>query len=152
MYQAITAAVIAGFILGGCATPALAPSDFAWSYSADPDEGPKLAYGRPQSDDVVLMMTCQSPSQVTLSAGGLSSTKLMLTSGAQSTSIKGAVEQGFAGSDGYIEAQMPTRAPALAGFRQSGDLSLTSGGRTLRLAALDADRPAVRRFFRACEA
>lgn len=152
MYRAVIAAAVAGFALSGCATkPVEAPANFAWSYSANPGEGAKLAFGRPQSDDVVLMMVCDG-AHVRLSAAGLSSRDLMLTSNGTATSFNGSVSEGFAGSDGLIEASIPLRSPALQGFRQTGDLNMTSGGRVLKLSAIDADRPAVKRFFGECAA
>jgi hypothetical protein len=152
MYRAVIAATIAGFALSGCASaPIAAPSDFAWSFAHNPGEGAKLAYGRPQSDEVLVMMTCAPGSQVLLSAQAISGSRLMLTSGEAKTSLDGAVTEGFDGQ-GFLEATTSSKGPALSGFRQSGDLTLTSGGRTFEMAALDADRPAVRRFFNACEA
>ncbi len=152
MYRAVIAATLAGFALSGCAsTPINAPNDFAWSYADNPGEGAKLAYGRPQSDEVLVMMTCAPGSQVLLSAAAVAGSKLMLTSGEAKTSLNGTVTDGFDGM-GFIEATTPARGPALSGFRQSGALTMTSGGRAIQLAALDADRPAVRRFFKACEA
>ena len=154
MHRAFIAAAIAGLALSGCVTkPTVAPSDFAWSYSTNPGEGAKLAYGRPQSDDVLLMLVCApGGAQVALSASGLNGADLMLASGEARTSLRGSVGQGFEGEDGLIEATLPARAPALAAFRQTGALNLTSGGRSVSLTAADADRPAVRKFFNDCAA
>ena len=154
MYRAFIAAAVAGLAMSGCAIkPVVAPADFAWSYSTNPGEGAKLAYGRPQSDDVLMMMVCApGGAEVSLSASGLNGARMMLASGQARTSVRGSVSDGFEGEDGLIEASLPARAPALAGFAQSGDLNLTSGGRTISLAAVDADRPAVKRFFAACAA
>ena len=98
MCRAVIAAALAGFALSGCAStkPVEAPSNFAWSYSVNPGEGAKLAFGRPQSDEVVLMMVCAEPgASVMLSAAGLNTAQLMLTSGQSSTSVKGEVGEGF---------------------------------------------------------
>ena len=152
MYRAVIAATLAGFVLSGCATaPISAPTDFAWSYAENPGEGAKLAYGRPQSDEVLLMMTCAPGHDVLLSAAAVGGAKMMLTSGDAKTSLDGVVTDGFDGV-GFVEATTSSRGPALRGFRQSGALTMTSGGRTFEMAALGADRPAVRRFFNACEA
>lgn len=152
MYRAIIAAAVAAVAVTGCVTRTIdAPSSYAWSYSADPDEGAKLAFGRPQSDEVVLMMVCApEDSLVTLSAVGLRNANMTLQSGDQRTLVNGVVGEGFAGAPGLIEASAPVRDPALAAFRQSGELKLTSGGQTINMTAGDADQPAVRRFFRAC--
>jgi hypothetical protein len=152
MSRAIIIAAIAGLALSGCVTRTMdAPASYSWTYSANPDEGAKLAFGRPQSDEVVLMMVCDD-SRIMLSAAGLNSPRLILDSGETRTSIDGVIGEGFAGAPGLIEASASMRTPALEAFSQSGDLDLTSGGRTIRMTASDADRPAVKRFFRACQA
>lgn len=152
MYRAVIAATLAGFALSGCATtPVAGPQDFAWSYADNPGEGAKLAYGRPQSDEVLVMMTCAPGAQVALSAASLGGSRIMLTSGDAKTSLDGVVADSFDGQ-GYVEASASSRAPALRGFRQSGALTLTSGARTFQMAALDSDKPAVRKFFNACDA
>lgn len=152
MYRAIIAATLAGFALSGCAaTPTAELSDFAWSYADNPGEGAKLAYGRPQSDEVLLMMTCAPGAQVMLSAAALGGSKMMLASGDTKTSLDGVVAEGFDGQ-GFIEVSTSSHGPALREFRQTGALTLTSGARTFQMAALDSDKPAVRRFFNACEA
>ena len=152
MHRAVIAATIAGFVMSGCASaPAVAPGDFAWSYADSPGEGAKLAYGRPQSDEVLVMMTCAPNSQVMLSAAAMGGSRLILISGGAKTTLNGAVADGFDGQ-GYLEVSTPAKGAALAAFRKSGDLTLNSGGRSVDVKALDADRPAVSRFFQACEA
>ena len=152
MYRAIIAATLAGFALSGCATqPSVAPQDFAWSYADNPSEGAKLAYGRPQSDEVLLMMTCAPGEGITLSAAAIGGAKLMLASGDAKTSLNGEVTEGFDGV-GFVEATTSSRGPALTEFRRSGDLTMTSGARRFQMSAFDGDRPAVRRFFNACDA
>jgi hypothetical protein len=151
MYRAVIAATLAGLTLSGCASsPVSAPTDFAWSYADNPGEGAKLAYGRPQSDEVLLMMTCAPGAQVILSAAAMGGSRVMLASGNQKTSLDGVVTEGFDGQ-GFVEAETSSRGPAMRGFRRSGDLTLTSGARSFELAAKDSERPAVRRFFDACE-
>lgn len=152
MHRAVIVATIAGFVMSGCASaPAVAPGDFAWNYADSPGEGAKLAYGRPQSDEVLVMMTCAPGSQVLLSAAAIGGSRLTLVSGGARTALDGAVAEGFDGQ-GYLEASTPARGAALAAFRKSGDLTLTSGGRSIDVKARDADHPAIRRFFQACEA
>ncbi len=152
MYRAVIAATLAGFALSGCAnTPVSAPNGFGWSFAENPSEGAKLAYGRPQSDEVLLMMTCAPGAQVLLSAAALNGSRVMLASGDAKTSLDGEIVESFDGQ-GYIEAATSSRGPALREFRRSGDLILTSGARSFQMAALDSDKPAVRRFFNACEA
>ena len=152
MYRAIIAATLAGIALSGCASsPVSAPNDFAWSYADNPGEGAKLAYSRPQSDEVLLMMTCAPGNGVVLSAAAMGGAKLMLASGEARTSLDGVVTDGFDGV-GFVEATTSSRAPALTEFRRSGDLTLTTGARRFQMAPLGGDKPAVRRFFNACDA
>lgn len=152
MYRAIIAATLAGIALSGCATqPTADMQDFAWSYANNPGEGAKLAYGRPQSDEVLLMMTCAPGDSVVLSAAAVGGAKLMLASGEAKTSLDGIVTDGFDGV-GFVEATTSSRGPALKAFRRSGELILTTGARRFEMDALDGDKPAVRRFFNACAA
>ncbi|MGH1558182.1 hypothetical protein ACRAWD_11000 [Caulobacter segnis] len=51
---------------------------------------------------------------------------------------------------GLLEARGRASAPALAGFRKSGDLALLTKGERHSLVAGSADRDLVRTFFKAC--
>ena len=63
---------LGGLMLGACASDQPPAPGYAWSYMDNADEGPKLAYGRPNSDDVVMMLACAPrASTVTLTATGL---------------------------------------------------------------------------------
>ncbi len=152
MYRAVIAAAIAGFVLSGCASaPIQTSSEFVWSYGDAEGEGPKLAYGRPQSDEVLLMMTCSSASQVNLSAAAMNSPNLTLTSGETATTLHGQVAEGFEGDAALIEVATTAKAPALKAFRQSGALRMSGAGRNFDLTAGVADQAAIKRFFTACE-
>jgi hypothetical protein len=148
-----------GLAIGLCAcasqSPLFAPANMAWAFQQDPDEGAKLAYGAPSSDNVVLMMTCRPGSaRVTLSA--LTTEKapngVTLTSGDAKGLFRGAPASGFEGEVSLVEAMAPASAPALRGFHKTGDLALIDGRRKVKIAAGDKDKPAVDRFFRTCMA
>ena len=150
MLAIIAAMACAG--LGSCVSSPAAPG-FAWSYQNNAGEGPKLAYGAPASDNVVLMMTCEPGAQrVDVSLmGGSPQGGLTLTSGAARQTLNGAL---IASPDTgqMIQGSAHAASPALAGFARTGDLSMIDRGRTVNLDATPMDRASVTRFFAACRA
>jgi hypothetical protein len=145
-------AAVACAALGSCVASPAAPG-FAWSYQNNVGEGPKLAYGAPSSDNVVLMMTCEPAARrVDVSLmGGSPHGGLVLTSG----DARQTVPAGFVAAPGagqMIEGSTHIASPALARFARTGDLSLVDRGRTVSLAATPMDRASVNRFFAACSA
>jgi methylglyoxal synthase len=145
---------LGGLTLGGCAYDRSASSaqasGYAWNYVDSPDEGPKLAYGRPDSDDVVMMMACAPrASAVTLTATGLAGTEIALASGRKITRLKA---QPIASdmSDGVLEARTSVDASALSAFRRTGDLDLLVADERHSLNAAPADHRQVKAFFKAC--
>jgi hypothetical protein len=136
--------------LAGCAHEKVALDGYRWAYLADGAEAPRLAYGRPNTDDVVLMISC-SPGhdQVDVSAVGLSGGEIVLASG-RTESRFAAAKVDDALSQGLLEARGKASAPALDGFRKSGDLALLTKGERHSLAADSADRGHVKAFFKAC--
>ena len=81
---AILALTVPAALLGSCmhGRQSLAEG-MAWSLHQTPEEGMKLAYGAPASDNVVLMMTCQpGAGQVLLSSvSGQPQSAIVLKSG-----------------------------------------------------------------------
>jgi hypothetical protein len=148
------------FAVGLCAcatqmTPIAGPANMAWAFHQSPEEGAKLAYGAPASDNVVLMMTCQpGSSRVALSAMTTEKAPngVTLMSGSAKGVFRGAPAPGFDGALSLVEANAPVAAPALKGFRQTGDLALVDGRRKVQIPAGAKDRAAVDRFFAACGA
>ena len=135
-------------------TPLAGPANMAWAFNQNPDEGAKLAYGAPASDNVVLMMTCQpGSSRVALSAVTTEKSPrgVTLVSGASKGVFRGAAAPGFDGGV-LVEANAPVAAPALEAFRKTGDLSLIDGARKVQIPAGAKDKAAVARFFDACRA
>lgn len=156
MASRIAPVVVIGLLaagLAGCAHEKVAQGGYHWAYLESAAEAPRLAYGRPDSDDVVLMLSC-SPGQdrVDVSAVGLSGGEIVLASGrAESRFAAARVDDAMDGGS-LLEARGKASAPALDGFRKSGDLALLTKGERHSLAADSAGRGHVRAFFKACGA
>lgn len=99
------------------------------------------------------MLSC-SPGQdrVDVSAVGLSGGEIVLASGRAESRFAAAQVDDAMAEGGLLEARGKTSAPALDGFRKSGDLALLTKGERHSLAAGSADRGNVKAFFRACGA
>ncbi|USQ97707.1 hypothetical protein [Caulobacter sp. RL271] len=156
MASRIAPVVVLGLLaagLTGCAHEKVAQDGYHWAYLESAAEAPRLAYGRPNSDDVVLMLSC-SPGQdrVDVSAVGLSGGEIVLASGRAESRFAAAQVDDAMAEGGLLEARGKTSAPALDGFRKSGDLALLTKGERHSLAAGSADRGNVKAFFRACGA
>jgi hypothetical protein len=137
--------------LAGCAHEKVASGGYRWAYLAEGGEAPRLAYGRPNSDDVILMMSCQPGHDlVNVSAVGLSGGELVLASGRAESRFAGAKVDDALNEGGLLEARGKTSAPALDAFRKSGDLALLTQGERHNLTADSADQGYVRAFFKAC--
>lgn len=138
--------------LAGCAHEKVATNGYRWAYLADPGEEPRLAYGRPDSDDVVLMMRCRpGQDRVDVSAMGLSGGQIVLASGRAESRFPAAKVADAMGGD-LLEGRGKASAEALERFRRSGDLALLTKGERHSLAANSADQGQVRAFFKACGA
>lgn len=137
--------------LAGCAHEKVRQDGYHWSYLEPGQDAPRLAYGRPNSDDVALMISC-SPGQdrVDVSAMGLSGGEIVLASGRAESRFVAAQVDDVMAEGGVLEARGKTSAPALAAFRKSGDLALLTRGERHSLAASPADRGHVQAFFKAC--
>jgi hypothetical protein len=137
--------------LAGCAHEKVAVNSYRWAYLEAQQEAPRLAYGRPNSDDVVLMISCRpGQDQVDVSALGLSGSEIVLTSGRNESRFPAdALEDEVSGGK-LLEGSGRTSAPALANFRKSGELDLLAQGARHSLAAGSADQGHVKAFFKAC--
>lgn len=143
--------IVSALALGSCVSQQAASSDFAWSFQDNEGEGPKLAYGAPNSDNIVLMMACEAGSErVNLSLlGGSPETGMILTSGGRQAHFTG--EPVVAPGAGHmIETEAHVDAPPLARFEKTGALTLVDRGRDVKLDASGSERAEVKRFFRAC--
>lgn len=144
--------VMIGMLLGSCITP-LAIRGFAWSFQDQPGEGPKLAYGAPASDDILLMLTCEPGADriTVVLPNGSPRTGVVLASGGAKARLAGDTVAG-PGSGGMIEAPARPQTPPIARFARTGVLTLVDRGRRVRLDAAPHERPAIARFFTACQA
>jgi len=153
MGRRITAFAALGLtaLLAGCAHEKAALDGYRWAYLADGAEAPRLAYGRPNTDDVVLMISCRpGQDQVDVSAVGLSGGEIVLASGRVESRFAAARVEDALSQGGVLEGRGKASAPALDGFRKSGDLALLTQGERHSLTADSADRGRVRAFFKAC--
>jgi hypothetical protein len=139
--------------LAGCATPppeAAADPRMAWAFDQTPEEGAKLAYGLPASDEAPVMLTCRPRSGLVRISAAVASAHvspvLRLASKGVASTASGAVADDPLGP--RLEATAPAQLPALAAFAESGHLTVTAGGAALTATA--ADPTPVRRFFAAC--
>ena len=145
-------AVLLALGFTGCASQQAAVPGYAWAFMNNPNEGPKLAYGRPSSDEVLLMMTCGGASdRVTLTATGLTGAQLTVSSGGQTARLPAAKTPGM-GDEGLLRAVTDRDTPVLSNFRRTGDLAILHGDTRHGVAAAPADRDQVKAFFKACEA
>lgn len=133
------------------ACSAQATPGYGWSFQQDEYEGAKLAYGAPNSDDVLLMMSCAAHSgQVQLSAvTERPHPELVLASGRARDRFAGEVVESELGGL-LLEARATPNARSLEGFAKTGKLAITAYGETVSLAATPAERPGVSQFFEAC--
>ncbi len=146
---AVSTAMLA-LLTGSCVTSQVTPG-FAWSYQIHEGEGPKLAYGAPASDNIVLMMTCEPGAQsVDISLlGGSPKDGMTLTSGDARETLRGDLIAS-PGMGQMIQASAHPDSAPLARFARAGDLSLVDRGRTVNLDASPTERASVSRFFAAC--
>jgi hypothetical protein len=148
----VAAALLAALGLAGCAHEQAANPAYAWAYLNEAGEGPKLAYGRPSSDEVLLMLVCPAPGgPVEVSASGLEGASIGLASRDRTSHLAAkAAESGGTGT--ILMASATTRDPALGNFRRTGDLAILNAGQRHSIAAKADERRRVKAFFRACEA
>lgn len=133
----------------GCAGRQDAAPGYAWAFMDNPDEGPKLAYGRPSSDEVLVMMTCPDPARVTVTAAGVTGADLVVGSGGALARLSAAATPGL-GDEALLQAVADRDGPVLDNFRRTGDLALVRGGERHGVAASPSDRGQVKAFFAAC--
>lgn len=144
--------IVGAVALGSCVSQHATLNDgFAWSYQNHEGEGPKLAYGAPMSDNIVLMMTCDAgEGRARLSLlGGSPEAGLVLASGRESTRFVGE-SVASPGPRRLLETTAPLDVPPLARFQRTGDLTLVHRSRSVRINARGSERADVKRFFKAC--
>ncbi|WP_421738577.1 hypothetical protein [Caulobacter sp.] len=139
--------------LTGCAHEKIATDGYRWAFVSDAGEAPRLAYGLPASDDVVLMLSCSpGADSVRISAVGLSGGDIVLASDRAESRFPADRAEGGLVESGLLEARGKMSAPALAGFQLTGQLAVLSHGERHRLDVTREDRGQVQAFFRRCAA
>lgn len=152
---AILALTAPALLLGSCMHGRQALADgMDWSLHQTPEEGVKLAYGAPASDNVVLMLTCQpGAGQVMLSTVATQpQPAIVLKSGGDRSRLNATAMPGGPADAHYLEATTSTSDKALARFAKTGDLTLVQGKSAIALPAKGAAKSQVDRFFTACRA
>ncbi|WP_421932583.1 hypothetical protein [Phenylobacterium sp.] len=128
----------------------------AWSLNHAEGEGAKLAYGQPQSDNVLIMMTCQPRSGrvlVSMTAPvDAPSDAIEITSRDHNSRLAADATPGMGEGASYVEARAAVTDPALASFAATGDLAVVAGGRKAAMPVRGPERAAVNDFFAACRA
>jgi len=151
---AITALTASLLLLGSCMhSQAYVAGDMGWSLHETPEEGAKLAYGAPNSDNVALMLSCQPASgEVRVSTSSMSpSPAIVLKSGKTETALP-AVATPSMGQGHFLEAGAKATDPVLASFARTGDISVMQGKSAMKLPSVSADRPRITKFFATCKA
>ncbi|RAK58599.1 hypothetical protein DJ021_01715 [Phenylobacterium hankyongense] len=150
MRHLIILALTATLMLSACARDRLY-GGMDWSLNSVEGEGLKLAYGEPDSDDVLVMLSCAPRSgQVALAVNapeGAQAT-INLSSGRRSARYVAALEPN-AGDGALAEVTARASDPVLANFGRTGELTVTVDGRS---AALPGDRTRAQRFLAGCRA
>ena len=139
--------------LAGCAHEKVADSGYRWAFLSDASEAPRLAYGRPSSDDVILMLSCSpGADSVKISAVGLNGPEIVLASDRIESRFPAGRADSALGDTGLLEARARMSSPALAGFQHTGDLTILTNGERHNLHARREDEDQVKAFFRTCAA
>ncbi|RYF95098.1 MAG: hypothetical protein EON95_02800 [Caulobacteraceae bacterium] len=151
---AITAMTASALLLGSCMHGQTAmASGMAWSLHETPEEGAKLAYGAPNSDNVALMLTCQPASgDVRVSTSALQPTPAIVLKSGRTESALPATATPSMGEGHFLEAGAKANDPVLASFARTGDITLMQGKDRMKLSANSGDRPQISKFFATCAA
>ncbi len=143
-------------LLTACTHGGYGAVDLGWSLHYADGEGAKLAYGQPDSDNVLLMMTCQPKSGrvlVSLTApDGVGVEAIEIASKGHSSRLPGASAPAMTEGASLIEAIAPADDPALRSFARTGDLAVVENGRLARMPVRQAERATVAGFFAECQA
>ena len=151
---AITALTASVLLLGSCMHgQAYVAGDMAWSLHETPEEGAKLAYGAPNSDNVALMMSCRPASGEVLvsTASVLAAPAIVLKSGKTETALPATATPSM-GDGHFLEAGARANDPVLASFARTGDITLMQGKDSMKLPSTSGDRPQISKFFATCKA
>jgi hypothetical protein len=157
MRRRAVVSLIASCALAACAhqTAPSAMAGMSWiATTADAGGEAKLAFGAPNTDNVVLMMSCQPGSGrialSTLEPAPIRTRVMTLTSRARSSKHAAVAMPNELGDGALVEAQAPAADPTLTRFAETGELAVAVNGRRLSLPG--AARDDARRFVDSCRA
>lgn len=137
--------------LASCAHQETSTAGYGWAFLSDAGDAPRLAYGRPASDDVILMLACQPGADVVrISTLGPADRQIVLASNRTESSFPTDLTSNGPVETSLLEAQGKMSAPALAAFQHTGNLAVLTNGERHRLDATRSDRSQVTAFFRSC--
>ncbi|MGZ3367088.1 MAG: hypothetical protein ACXWKY_20525 [Caulobacteraceae bacterium] len=159
----LAAGALSMALLAGCAEQGAPPArdqtarlpNEGFFFDQDGGEA-KLAYGRANSDDVRLMLTCEAGKrqvEITDAAHGQARAgdMLVLTSGKARSALAASLEPNDETGGKLAIAHADPALPALDGFRRSGEIAVKLGSREYALSATAGERAGIARFFSVCE-
>lgn len=154
--RAILGLGLSCLLLSACTHGGYGAVDLGWSLHHADGEGAKLAYGQPNSDNVLLMMTCQPRSgQVLVSMTSRDTVGLEaieIASNGHSSRLPGASAPAMTEGASLVEAMAPATDPALQSFARTGDIAVMENGRAARMPVRQTERATVADFFDECRA
>ncbi|WP_269716222.1 hypothetical protein [Caulobacter sp. NIBR2454] len=149
----VALSVLTALGLGACAHErGEVMGGYSWVYLENQSEGAKLAYGLPNSDAVILMMTCKPGSRnvgLSLISNEAKPEFTLISRKTQERVVGRAAPDMMSGAQ-LIEASSRADGGALAVFDRTGDLVVQNQGRRYNLKAGKNDRAEVSQFFRSC--
>ena len=159
MRRYLTAGLAAAALasLAACANqrtpaPAAPISAYGWALMYSPGEGEKLAYGEPNTDNVVILLVCRPRSglvQVLAPGHPPGSRPIRLASGNKTLRVVVRPPTSDAEPD-LLRTDLKADDPILAGFAEHGDLAILDGGRRTLLPVRPAERRLAGQFLAAC--
>ncbi|MFN3513353.1 MAG: hypothetical protein ACK41C_09930 [Phenylobacterium sp.] len=143
-------------LLAACAHQGTPPmAGMGWSLHHSEGEGAKLAYGQPNSDNVLVMMVCEPGSgavRVSMTAAEGANPTLALRAGGRTSALSGETAPAMGLGAVLIEADTRATDPALSAFARTGELTLVQAGRSTVLPTRREERTSVRTFLSECAA
>lgn len=144
----------ASLMIAACAHQASEPANaLAWSLQENPGEGLKLTYGQAQTDNVLVMMTCEAASgqvELAVATAAPETANIELRSARQEIAVAGPAWPTPMVGVQMVSDTADARAPALARFARTGDLTVRAEGRNVRAPARGGDQAMVADFFAQC--
>ena len=126
--------------------------DYRFGYD-DKGETVALAYGRPNSDELALMLECPKGSgrvELTDTVFDERTTAIVLSSDGRKTAVPVRNETTEGPADKILVGHLPSSAPALQALRRSGVLQVANGGKRYTITVAPEQHAGVERFFKVC--